>query len=173
MDNRISVDHIVLSFQTPLEDFLSLFESQLGRHDVSAYWDLVADANRAAEAEAVLQRQEGSSRLMLFTTYDHGILLNIKGAPRKARQYVVGNPLYAARMTQHDIRAALYAPLRVLICADDSGRTHVEYDLPSSLFGQFGNDKVNEVAAELDGKMSALVEKFGAGNSKVGGQIER
>ncbi len=133
--------------------------ASLGRHDVSAYWDLVADPNRANEVEAILQRQEGSSGLMLFTTYDHGPLLTIKGAPRKARQYVVGNPLYAARMTQHDIRAALYAPLRALVYVDDSGRTTVEYDLPSSLFGQFGNHKVNEVAAELDRKMSALVDK--------------
>jgi uncharacterized protein (DUF302 family) len=96
---------------------------------------------------------------MLFNTYDHGALLSIKGSPRKARQYVVGNPLYAARMTQHDIRAALYAPLRVLVYADDAGGTRVEYDLPSSLFGQFENDRVNEVAAELDRKMSALVDR--------------
>jgi uncharacterized protein (DUF302 family) len=159
MENKISVSHVVRSFPTPYEAFISRFESQLGRHDVSAYWDLVADPNRANEVEAILQRQEGSSGLMLFTTYDHGPLLTIKGAPRKARQYVVGNPLYAARMTQHDIRAALYAPLRALVYVDDSGRTTVEYDLPSSLFGQFGNHKVNEVAAELDRKMSALVDK--------------
>ena len=159
MDNKISVNHVVSSFQTTYETFISRFESRLGRHDISAYWDLVADPDRAKDGEAVLRRQEGSSGLMLFTTYDHGTLLNIKGAQRKARQYVVGNPLYAARMTQRDIRAALYAPLRVLVYADDSGGPHVEYDLPSSLFGQLENDKVNEVAAELDQKMSALVEK--------------
>jgi uncharacterized protein (DUF302 family) len=85
--------------------------------------------------------------------------LNIKGAPQKARQYVLGNPLYAARMTQHDIRAGLYAPLRVLIYVDNAGATCVEYDLPSSLFGQFENDKVREVAAELDRKLSALIEQ--------------
>lgn len=159
MDNQISVNHVVRSFQTAFETFISRFESQLGRHDISAYWGLVADPSRAKDVEAALQRQEGRSGLMLFTTYDHGALLNIKGAPRKAMQYVVGNPLFAARMTEHDIRAALYAPLRVLVYADDSGGTRVEYDLPSSLFGQFENHKVNEVAAELDRKMSALVEK--------------
>jgi uncharacterized protein (DUF302 family) len=96
---------------------------------------------------------------MVFSTYDHGALLTIKGSPRRARQYVVGNPLYASRMTQHDIRAGLYAPLRVLIYADQPGGVCIEYDLPSSLFGQFGNIKVNEVAAELDRKLAALVEK--------------
>jgi uncharacterized protein (DUF302 family) len=159
MDNKISVTHVVRSSETTYETFISRFESHLGRHDISAYRDLLADPNRAKDVEAILERQEGSSGLMLFNTYDHGALLSIKGSPRKARQYVVGNPLYAARMTQHDVRAALYAPLRVLVYADDAGGARVEYDLPSSLFGQFENDRVNEVAAELDRKMSALVDR--------------
>ncbi len=159
MPNDISVNHIVRSFQTPYEAFISRFESQLGRHDISAYSNLLGDNNRAKDAAAVLQRQEGANGLMLFSFYDHGALLSIKGSPRKARQYVVGNPRFAARMTQDDIRAALYAPLRVLVYAHDSGGTRVEYDLPSSLFGQFKNAKVNEVAGELDRKLSDLVEQ--------------
>jgi uncharacterized protein (DUF302 family) len=159
MYRDISVKHVIHSLQTPYDAFISQFESHLGRHDISAYRNLLGDPSRAKEVEAVLQRQEGTNGLMLFTSYDHGALLSIKGAPRKARQYMVGNPLYAARMTQHDIRAALYAPLRVLVYAEDSGRTRVEYDLPSTLFGQFRNDKVNEVALELDLKLSDLVQK--------------
>jgi len=150
---------MVLCFQAPYDAFISRFENQLGKHDVSAYWNSAADPNRAKDVEAILQGQEGSSGFMIFTTYDHGTLLNIKGALQKARQYVIGNPLYAARMTQYDIRAGLYAPLRVFIYVNDAGATCVEYDLPSSLFGQFENDKVNEVAAELDRKLSALVEQ--------------
>ena len=46
-------------------------------------------------------------------------------------------------MTQHDIRASLYAPLRVLIYENEEGKTCVEYDRPSSLFGQFGNDRIS------------------------------
>ena len=47
----------------------------------------------------------------------------IAGQKRKAVQYVVGNPLFALQMTQHDIRAGLYAPLRVLIYEDGQGKT--------------------------------------------------
>jgi uncharacterized protein (DUF302 family) len=72
---------------------------------------------------------------------------------------VVGNPRFAARMTEYDIRAGLYAPLRVLIYADDSETTWVEYDLPSTLFCQFKNHKVNEVAADLDRKLASLIEQ--------------
>ena len=61
-------------------------------------------------------------------------------------------------MTQYDIRASLYAPLRVLIYENDEGKTCVEYDKPSSLFGQFANDGIIPTAAMLDKKLEALVE---------------
>jgi hypothetical protein len=62
-------------------------------------------------------------------------------------------------MTQHDIRASLYARLRVLIYENEDGKTCVEYDQPSSLFGQFGKAKVTEVATRLDRKLEQLVAK--------------
>jgi hypothetical protein len=39
----------------------------------------------------------------------------------------------------------------------EEGKTSVEYDSASSLFGQFGNAKVTEVAMMLDRKMEQLV----------------
>jgi uncharacterized protein (DUF302 family) len=60
-------------------------------------------------------------------------------------------------MTQHDIRAGLYAPLGVLVYEGDGGKTCIEYDKPSTLFGQFGNAKVAEVAVMLDQKLEHLV----------------
>ena len=62
-------------------------------------------------------------------------------------------------MTQHDIRASLYAPLRVLLYENEHGKTYVEYDKPSSLFGQFGNAKVTDVANMLERKLAQLVAK--------------
>ena len=99
----------------------------------------------------------GPSGFMLFRTSDHGALLRIAGQKRKAIQYLLGNPLFAIRMTQHDIRAGLYAPLRVLIYEGGAGQTCVEYDRPSSLFGQFGDDRIAPTAVMLDRKLEALV----------------
>ena len=98
----------------------------------------------------------GPSGFMLFASHNHGALLRLAGQKRKAIQYVVGNPLFALQMTQHDIRASLYAPLRVLIY-EKEGATCVEYDKPSSLFGQFDNDRISPTAAMLDRKLEALV----------------
>jgi uncharacterized protein (DUF302 family) len=93
---------------------------------------------------------------MLFSASDHGRLLRRFGRPRKAVQYVIGNPLFAVEMTRHAIGAALYAPLRVLIYETEDGRTCIEYDRPSSLFRQFEDARVSPMAAALDQKLDDL-----------------
>lgn len=91
---------------------------------------------------------------------DHGYLLNVLDAPRKAKQYVIGNALIAVQMTYNDIRAGLYAPLRVLVYETiDDQSTLIEFDQPSSLFGQFHNSDVNYIAENLDAKLEKLIEK--------------
>jgi len=53
-------------------------------------------------------------------------------------------------MTQHELAAGLYAPLRIVLYENRSGTSTFEYDRPSSLFGQYGNEDVTAVARELD-----------------------
>ena len=94
---------------------------------------------------------------MLFGTMDHGALPSIFGVKKKAIQYIVGNPLIAIQMTQHNLAAGLYAPLRVLVYEDNRGRMYLEYDKPSSLFGQFNDDRITTVASLLDRKLEDLI----------------
>ena len=153
---RISVDHVRLATDKPFGDVTQAFERQLGRFDPDVYKAL-AGSGDAEAARAKIEAMAGQSGFMLFATHNHGSLLRLAGQKRKAIQYVVGNPLFAFQMTQHDIRASLYAPLRVLIYQNDEGKTCVEYDKPSSLFGQFGNERIGPTAAMLDNKLEALV----------------
>jgi uncharacterized protein (DUF302 family) len=53
-------------------------------------------------------------------------------------------------MTHYQLAAGLYAPLRILLYEKERGSTVVEYDLPSSLFSQFGDERVTAVGRELD-----------------------
>ena len=153
---RISVDHVRLTTDKPFGDVTKAFEQQVGRFDPDVYMAL-AEGGNAEGAKAKIEAMAGPSGFMLFATHNHGALLRLAGQKRKAIQYIVGNPLFAFQMTQHDIRASLYAPLRVLIYENDEGKTCVEYDKPSSLFGQFGNDRISPTAAMLDRKLEALV----------------
>jgi uncharacterized protein (DUF302 family) len=155
--SRFVVDHIRFTTARPFGEVAAAFEARLGRFDPVVYKELAAGGDPAA-ARAKLEAMAGSSGFMLFRTADHGTLLRIVGRPRKAMQYTVGNPLFAIEMTQHAIAAALYAPLRVLLYETDDGKTCVEYDRPSSLFGQFGDDRVTHMAEVLDQKLEALAK---------------
>ena len=154
--NHFTVDHVRRTTEKPFDDVSTAFERRLGRFDSDVYKALVASGDTEG-TRARIEAMAGPSGFMLFGTQNHGALLRLAGQKRKAVQYVVGNPLFALQMTQHDIRASLYAPLRVLIYEDGQGKTCVEYDRPSSLFGQFGNDRISPTAVMLDRKLEALV----------------
>jgi uncharacterized protein (DUF302 family) len=133
------------------------FERQLGKFDPAVFQALRPDAERVDDARARIEAMAGSSGFMLLGTTDHGTLLSVFGVKTKAIQYVLGNPLIAIQMTQHNLAAGLYAPLRVLVYEDNRGRTCLEYDKPSSLFGQFNDDRITTVASLLDRKLEDLI----------------
>jgi uncharacterized protein (DUF302 family) len=155
-DSRFVVDHVRLETNKPFEEVAKALERQLGTFDPDVR-KVATESGDTEAAKARIEAMAGPSGFMLFGTTDHGALLRIVGQKRRAVQYVVGNPLVALQMTQHDIRAGLYAPLRVLLYEDERGRTCLEYDKPSSLFGQFNDDRITPVAAMLDRKVEALI----------------
>jgi uncharacterized protein (DUF302 family) len=111
----------------------------------------------SGDKEGVREIEEKGSKLYIFAKRDHGRTLTVATGPRNAIQYVVGNPTTAVKMTQHDIRASLYAPLRITLFESDEGDTVFEYDLPSSLFGQFGNPQVTDVGLYLDRELESAL----------------
>ena len=150
------VEHVHVEAAKPFCDVAVALEARMGKFDPAVYEQL----QKGADPEVIrvrLEKMAGPSGFMLFRTSDHGALLRLAGQKKKALQYLLGNPLFAIQMTQHDIRAGLYAPLRALLYEDERGKTCMEYDKPSSQFGQFGNVKVTEVAKMLDQKLERLV----------------
>jgi hypothetical protein len=101
------------------------------------------DEQRATELER-------DAPLFIFLKRDHGELLQVTGQRRKALQYEIGNPHTASKMTRHRLAAGLYAPLRVILYEDEKGGSVFEYDKPSSLFDQFGDEQVSAVGRGLD-----------------------
>jgi hypothetical protein len=49
------------------------------------------------------------------------------------------------------------APLCVLFYENETGRSILEYDRPSSLFGQFDDERVTAVARELDTSLERVL----------------
>ena len=152
-----SSTHVNISTEKSFDAVTSAIEKQLGHYDGAAVAQAIAAKLPAEEIESKIHAMEGSSGFMLFTVRDHGQLLSLKGKQAFARQYEIGNPLIAIEMTQEDLRAAEYAPLRVLIYVGDDHMTHIDYDLPSTVFGRLHSTGVDKVAKGLDEKLSALI----------------
>jgi Domain of unknown function DUF302 len=110
-----------------------------------------------ANAAEIEERRAAGPKLWLFETRDHGALVAAEGHTKKAIQFEIGNPLTAERMTRHRLAAGLYAPLRVVLYGDEQGRAAFEYDLPSSLFGQFGDERVTKTGRELDEELQQVL----------------
>jgi uncharacterized protein (DUF302 family) len=159
MTSTHAVVHVRVETAKEFAEVAKDFERQVGKYDPS-----VLQAYRVAppwpeDARARIEAMTGPSGFLLFGTTDHGWLVSLFGAKKgRAIQYVVGNPLIATEMTKRNLAAGLYAPLRVLIY-EAEGKTRLEYDRPSSVLGQFNDDRIGSVARTLDCKLEDLIAK--------------
>jgi Domain of unknown function DUF302 len=150
---RLSVEHRALECARPFEEVhRALIDS------VPALRPEVSDILVRREREKVAIARRDWPKLWLFLARNHGELTAADDRHVKGMQYEIGNPLTAERMTRHDVAAGLYAPLRVMLYEDHSGQAIFEYDLPSSLFAQFDDDRIAEVGRELDAELEAVLQ---------------
>jgi uncharacterized protein (DUF302 family) len=156
--STISVQHVSISIEKTFSETCSRFESRMGRIDSVAFNKMLTTGEPETALQNYVKGIEGPLGLMIFNAIDHGLLFRLAGKTARAKQYVVGNPLIALQMTQKDVRAGLYAPLRIYIREDGLNKSVIEYELPSSLFRQFQNAEVDQVAMMLDQKLEAAIE---------------
>src|SRR5580704_9009320 len=148
----IAVEHSRISSGRPFTEVRRKLERTVPKLDIG-----IAEALRSGDQERAKDYEENGPKLSIFGERDHGALLRIAGSRRNAVQYDVGNPLTASMMTRHQLPAALYAPLRVVLFEDEQGRGIFEYDRPSSFFSQYGDERVTEVGWHLDAALEAIL----------------
>lgn len=148
------VEHVTIESQKGFEVVKAALESSLPQFDASILVLL-----RYGESARVKKELERTSGLCIFLSRDHGGLLQIQAQRKKAVQYEIGNAYTASRMTQHRLPVALYAPLRVILFENAHGHAVLEYDRPSSLFGQYGDEKVIAIARELDQQIESVLRE--------------
>ena len=158
VQSTISVQHVSIPIEKMFSETCSRFESRMGRIDYAAFNKMLTTGEPETAVRNYVKGIEGPLGLMIFNVIDHGLLLSLAGKTARAKQYVVGNPLIALQMTQKDVRAGLYAPLRIYVREDGPNKSVIEYDLPSTLFGQFHNAEVDRVAMMLDQKLEAAID---------------
>jgi uncharacterized protein (DUF302 family) len=148
----IPVEHIRIASKRPFAEVRAALESSLSKLDLS-----IPSALRDGDQDRASDYETNGPKLSIFLARDHGALLEIAGGRRNAIQYEIGNPLTASKMTRHDLGAALYAPLRVVLFEDQQGNAVFEYDKPSSFFGQFGDQRVTDVGLYLDRTLESVL----------------
>ena len=138
--------------EKPFDRVIEDFEKQLGKFDRDRAMIAKSDLT------TVLEQMVGPSGLMILGVLNMGQLLPALVASKtSARQYQVGNPLIASKLSQENILAALYAPPRVLIYMQEN-QTWVAYDQPSTVFGRFPTFEARAISVDLDRKFEALVK---------------
>ena len=143
--HNIQVEHIIIRSTKSFADVRANLEQLLPQLNPK-----IPSLMVSGDTKRLQEKLDAGPELAIFLSRDHGGLLRIAGQARKAVQYEIGNPLTASKMTRHQLAAGLYAPLRVVLYEDQEGGSVFEYDRPSSLFGQFGDQQVNDVARGLD-----------------------
>jgi uncharacterized protein (DUF302 family) len=149
----LQVEHVKIETTKKFADVETALERSVPQLNPALGEALVkGDERRATELER-------DQPLFIFLKRDHGALLQVTGRPRKALQYEIGNPHTATKMTRHQLAAGLYAPLRVFLYEDEKGRSIFEYDKPSSLFGQFDDERASAVARGLDAALERALRR--------------
>jgi hypothetical protein len=148
----VTSEHIRIESAKPFREVRAALETALPQLDPGILKRL-ADG----DVEDVDHEREHGPELSIFLVRDHGALLKIAGRARNALQYDIGNPITASLMTRHRLAAAQYAPIRVVLYENEAGHGVFEYDRPSSVFGQFGDERVSVVARGLDAALARVL----------------
>ena len=116
--------------------------------------------------EKVVRSQTEQSGFMLFAEFDYHQWLGLYGLQRKLARWILGNPVIAITMIRHDLEAALFVPVELLLVEDENREgVTVIYDLPSSLMVTTReNPPLLEAAAALDAKLQDLVTEVTSGS---------
>jgi uncharacterized protein (DUF302 family) len=155
--HAVQIEHVRIESQKSFDEVRAALESTVPQLNTKTL-ELLAQG----EADSALKLLEQGPELSIFLARNHGATLQMAGQTKKAMQYEIGNPLTASKMTRHKLPAALYAPLRVVLYENEAGHAIFEYDKPSALFGQFGDEQVTAVGRELDAKLEhALLRAAG------------
>jgi uncharacterized protein (DUF302 family) len=106
----------------------------------------------------VSTRFVGESGFMLFSEIDHGAWIERFGIKRRVLRWILGNPLIAITMIRHDVAAALFVPVEILLAERPGGQgATVIYVRPSSLMAIGDSLDLLTAAQALDAKLNSLI----------------
>lgn len=153
---EVAVKHIVVETRKPYNEVCAFIESKIGRFDEPMH-EMLKNGQVDQLRTAAIHAVDNPYGLSIHYINHHGLVLALNGKTENLKAYYIGDLLSASKMTRVVRAAGLYAPLRIVVYQNETGGTTIEYDQPSSLFGQFGNSVVDDVGHNLDVELGKLV----------------
>ena len=114
-----------------------------------------------------IHQNAGALGIMILGSIPQGLFLSLSGERRRAKLFMIGNPLIAMNMIKVHPEAGVYAPLRVLFCENELGKTVITYEKPSTLFGQWSEQIFQDTGKLLDEKLETLVRLIATTSKQV------
>lgn len=148
VDSEKSFEQVTSAIEAMASPADNMLLRQLKRLDTNKSFDQVKSA---------VESMVGKSGFTILVDFELGGLLTSQSGKRnKSKLYIIGNPLIANQMFEHNPAVGLYVPLRLFVYEDYDGKTRVTYDKPSSLLGRLQNEEILKVAQMLDQKLEDL-----------------
>lgn len=152
----LPVEHVKMTTMKPYAEVKAAVE-KLGRLDEGVR--ALLKNNDIEDLRVALKRIAGEDGLAIHYIAPHGDFLALKGERRPLTAYYIGNVLSAVEMTHVNPAAGLYAPLRVVVYQNEQGGTTMEYDKPTTMFGQFKSPEIDAMAQSLDHRLLTFLTK--------------
>lgn len=153
-ETQTIIDHVTVSSSKPYASVKQDLESRLGRLD--DHIRTLLKQNKVEELRAALQKTAGNDGLVIHYIGLHGDWLVLKGQHKNGTEYFTGNILTAVEMTNVNMAAGLYAPLRIMVYENAQGGTTIEYDKPSTQLSQFHSAQIDIQGRSLDDRLAKL-----------------
>jgi uncharacterized protein (DUF302 family) len=135
--------------------------AELGRLSADEVNVLATEAGDHAAFGSTIQARLGASGFVVLGVIDHGAWLKLFGHPGRLERWFVGNPLIAETMIAEDRVAGLFAPVELLIDEVAPAETRITLVRPSTLIGRGRSEALDRIAAMLDAKLLALIQRAG------------
>ncbi|KAK7682790.1 hypothetical protein QCA50_014174 [Cerrena zonata] len=121
------------------------------------------DSKKSLE-EGLNKLTEGTRDFLFFSAGSHSKWLNVyfegKRTFPETHIYMIGNPLIAQTMLQHNLGAGLHIPPKILIEEiEGGGGTRITYDSAASTMFSNGNEELREATKALDDKLEGLIRR--------------
>lgn len=108
-----------------------------------------------------IKKMVASNGMMVMGGLHQGRVIGMTGLSVKSETIFVGNPTVGKQLFGADPGVGIAVPVRINVFQDASGGTVVSYVPPSVLLKAFDNQKIDKVAAMLDGKLQKMFGMLG------------